>query len=152
MTYVSVIALLKHSTTNFFIFGCGFTYFFQMKFGVLRDIHPWKEILCFYHMVKIHHFEEITCSYIRKRDKQWMPLTSYVCSQKASQILCCQASSKYLALERVLSSLLSYTDFQFLAMPGCNECFFIYIFFCSLRENGANITTTTVRKMILISF
>ena len=88
-------SFIKTQHHKLFHFWLWFYLFFPNEIGVLRDIHPWKEILCFYHMVKIHHSDEITCSYIIKRDKQWMPLTSYTCSQKASQILCCQGSSKY---------------------------------------------------------
>lgn len=70
--------------------------------------------------------------------------------KKQIKFLGCQSCSNTFAVECVPSSLFLYL-LPAPCLPQHKECFSIYILFSRLREKGTDITTSTVRKMILIS-
>jgi len=112
LNYSFIKTLLKLQLFHFLLWS---SLFFQMKSMFFKRHTSLKKILCFCHTVKIHPLDEITCSYIIKIDKESQPPTNFVCSQKASERLVLPKLQNTLASEHALSSLLFYTDGQFLA-------------------------------------
>lgn len=70
LAYRYYYSFIKTQPHRRFWFGLCFYLFLSKRNWCFKRHMLLKKILSFYHIVKIHQFDEITCSCVIKRDKQ----------------------------------------------------------------------------------